>query len=72
MHIPPSSFAYGVFVEAPDDLESLQAEALKFDPDFQMYYLDNGMEFRFNDRVAATKFLLVSGGTSSRLLLRMR
>jgi H-NS histone family len=31
MQALPPSFPYGIFVEAPDDLESLQAMAAKFD-----------------------------------------
>ena len=66
MHAPPPSFPYGIFVEAPDDLESLQGMALKFDVDFLMFYRDNGMEFRFSTRVAAVLFLLFSGGRPTR------
>jgi hypothetical protein len=67
MHAPPSSFPYGIFVEAPDDLEALQAMAVKFDVNYEMAYRDNVIEFRFNNRVAAVSFLLISGGRSSRL-----
>ena len=66
MPAPPPSFAYGIFVEAPGNLESLQAAALAFEPDFQMSYRDNAVEFRFSCRVAAVKFLLMSGGRSAR------
>lgn len=37
-----------------------------FDPNYVMFYRDNGMEFRFTNRVAAIKFLMVSGGRSVR------
>jgi hypothetical protein len=66
MHAPPPSFPYGIFVEAPDDLESLQAMAAKFDANYKMSYRDNGMEFRFTNHVAAVKFILISGGRSTR------
>jgi hypothetical protein len=67
MQAPPPSFPYGIFVEAPENLEDLQAMAFKFDADFEMVYRGNGIEFRFNTRLAAVKFILISGGRSTRL-----
>jgi hypothetical protein len=66
MQALPPSFPYGIFVEAPDDLESLQAMAAQFDASYEMFYRDNGMEFRFTNRLAAVKFILISGGRSTR------
>ena len=66
MHAPPHNFPYGIFVEAPNDLESLQAMALRFDRHFEMSFRDNGVEFRFTNRMAAVMFILISGGRSAR------
>jgi hypothetical protein len=64
--VRPPSFPYGIFVEAPRDLDALQEMAAHFDADYEMFYRDNGMEFRFTNRVAAIQFLMVSGGRSAR------
>ena len=66
MQTLPPSFPYGIFVEAPDDLEFLQAMAAKFDENYELSYRDNGIEFKFTNRLAAVKFMLISRGRSAR------
>jgi hypothetical protein len=56
----PHSLPYRVFVEAPSDLDALQGFAGHFDPYFEMLYRDNGIEFKFTNRVAAVQFLFAS------------
>jgi len=57
---------FPIFIEAPSDLEALQQKAAHFDANYEMSYRDNGIEFRFTNRVAAIQFLAASGGRPAR------